>query len=177
MGGDPEAPAALRPAVAEPGILMDVRFIEVDQQMPVVLGTRQQIPELLDEGLPPPRVGPAEQLLGLLPRQPPAMEGGADCLAAAGAAERLLHPADQTPQGPAWRRVGPGYGRRRRGVLGGADDLTEAGLDLGATGGGRRCAGKPAPRGRVSCRGAATPSRSAGVGAYAPRPAWHSSPG
>src|SRR5215213_5010257 len=72
MGGDPEAPAALRPAVAEPGILMDVRFIEVDQQMPVVLGTRQQIPELLDEGLPPPRVGPAEQLLGLLPRQPQA---------------------------------------------------------------------------------------------------------
>src|SRR5215217_4153265 len=135
MGGDPEAPAALRPAVAEPGILMDVRFIEVDQQMPAVLGTRQQIPDLLDEGLPPPRGGPAEQLLGLLPRQPQTMEGGADRLAAAGAAERLAHPADQAPQGPAWRRVGPGYRRRRRGVLGGADDLTQAGLDLGAKGG------------------------------------------
>ena len=63
------------------------------------------------------------------------MEGGADRLAAADAAERLAPPADQAPQGPAWRRVSPGYRRRRRGVLGGADDLTEAGLDLGAKGG------------------------------------------
>ena len=135
MGGDPEAPAALRPAVAEPGILMDVRLVEVDQQMPVVLGTRQQAPDLLDEGLPASRVSPAEQLFGLLPRQPQATEGSADRLAAAGAAERLAHPADQAPQGPAWHRVGPGYRRRRRGVLGGADDLPEAGLDLGAKGG------------------------------------------
>jgi hypothetical protein len=135
MGGDPEAPATFRPTVAEPGILMDVRFIKVDQQMPIVLGTRQQIRDLLDEGLPPPRVGPAEQLFGLLPRQPQAMQGGADRLAAAGAAERLAHPTDQTPQGPAWRRVGPGYWRRRRGVLGGADDPAEAGLDLSAKGG------------------------------------------
>ncbi len=50
--GDPEAPAALRPAMTEPGILMDVRLVEIDQQMPVVLGARQQIPDLLDKGLP-----------------------------------------------------------------------------------------------------------------------------
>lgn len=67
MGGDPEAPATVRPTIAEPGILVNVRFIKVDQQMPIVLGTRQQIPELLDEGLSPLRVGPAEQLFGLLP--------------------------------------------------------------------------------------------------------------
>ena len=63
------------------------------------------------------------------------MQGGADRLAAAGAAECLAYPVDQTPQGPARRRVGPGYRRGRRGVLGGADDFTEAGLDLSATGG------------------------------------------
>src|SRR5918912_1229420 len=39
--GDPEAPATLRPAVAEIDILMDVRLIEIDQKMPVALCTRQ----------------------------------------------------------------------------------------------------------------------------------------
>jgi hypothetical protein len=39
--GDPEAPAALRPAVAEIGILVD--FVQVDQQMAVVPGTGQEI--------------------------------------------------------------------------------------------------------------------------------------
>ena len=61
--GDPEAPAALRPAVAEIGILVDVGFVQVDQQMAVVLGTGQQILDLLDKGLPALRIGPAEQLL------------------------------------------------------------------------------------------------------------------
>jgi hypothetical protein len=41
--GDPEAPAALRPAVAEIGILVDVGFVQVDQQMAVVPGTGQEI--------------------------------------------------------------------------------------------------------------------------------------
>src|SRR4051794_39229548 len=93
---NPEAPAALRPAIAEVGILMDVRFVQVDQQMAVVLGTGQDILDLLDKGLAARRVGPAEQLL--LPRQPQALQGGADRLAAAGPAKPLAHPANQTPQ-------------------------------------------------------------------------------
>src|SRR3954447_9168708 len=40
--GDPEAPAALRPAIAEIGILVDVRFVQVDQQMAVALGTGEE---------------------------------------------------------------------------------------------------------------------------------------
>src|SRR3954471_13417257 len=96
--GDPEAPAALRPAIAEVGILMDMGFVQVDQQMAVVLGRRQQILDLLDKGLPALRVGPAEQLFSLLPRQSQAMQGGADRLATAGPADPLAHPADQTAQ-------------------------------------------------------------------------------
>ena len=38
---NPEAPAALRPAIAEIGILMDVGFVQLDQQMVVVLGAGQ----------------------------------------------------------------------------------------------------------------------------------------
>src|SRR4051795_12830964 len=96
--GDPEALAALRPAIAEVGILMDVGFVQVDQPMAVVLGTGQQILDLLDKGPPALRISPAEQLFGLLPRQPQTMQGGADRLAAAGPAEPLAHPADQTAQ-------------------------------------------------------------------------------
>ena len=79
--------------------------------MAVVLGTGQQILDLLDKGLPALRVGPAEQLLGLLPGQSQAMQGGADRLPAAGPAEPLAYPADQTAQRPARRRIGTGYGR------------------------------------------------------------------
>ena len=126
---------------------MDVRLIEVDQPMSVLLGTGQQILRPRDERFPPLRVSPAEQLAGLLPRQLQPVQGAADRLAAAGPVERLLHPADQAPQGPARRRVGPGERRRRRGVLGGADDLAEAGLDLGAKG------GRPPVRRKVSASG------------------------
>ena len=35
---NPEAPAALRPAIAEVGILVDVGFVQVDQQMAVGTG-------------------------------------------------------------------------------------------------------------------------------------------
>ena len=90
---------------------MDVRFVQVDQQMAVVLGTGEEILDLLDKGLPALRVGAAEQLLGLLPRQPQAMQGGADRLPAAGPAEPLAHPANQTAQRPARRWIGSGYGR------------------------------------------------------------------
>jgi hypothetical protein len=76
--------------------------------MAVVLGPGQQILDLLDKGLPALRIDPAEQLFSLLPRQSQALQGGADRLATAGPAEPLAHPADQTAQGPARRRIGAG---------------------------------------------------------------------
>src|SRR3954447_25226114 len=96
--------------------------------MPIALSTGQNIPELLDKGLPPLRVSPAQQLLGFLPRQLAAMESRADRLAAAHQAEALPRPADQAAQGPARRGVGPfeGWGGRR--ALGGADHLAEFGF-------------------------------------------------
>ena len=110
-------------------------LVQVDQEAPVAPGVGQHVPELLDERLPPRRVGPAEQLLGLLPAQARAVQGGADRLAAAGPAEPLAHPGDQPLEGPAWRRPGTGYGRGGGGALGGADDLAEPGLDAGTKGG------------------------------------------
>src|SRR3954447_1779312 len=130
MRGHPEALTARRPAITEIGILVDVGLIEVDQPMSVVLGTGQQSLHLLDKGLSALRVSSAEQLAGLLPGQLQAVQGAADRLAAAAATKRLLHPADQTPQGPAWRRVSPGERRRRRDGLGDMDDLAKTGLDL-----------------------------------------------
>src|SRR3954447_7376998 len=66
--------------------------------MAVVLGTSQDILDPLDKGLPALRIGPAEQLFGLLPRQSQTMQGGADRLPAAGSAELLTDPANQTAQ-------------------------------------------------------------------------------
>ena len=176
MRADPEALAARRPAIAEAGILVDVRLIKVDQQMPVVLGALQQILRLREERLPPLRIGSAEQLAGLLPRQLQPVQGTADRLTAA--ATTKLSATQPTKRRKVQRGAGsaPASGRRR-GLLGGADDLAEPGLDLGQKGGGHRCAERSAPRGRACCRGAATPSRSAGGGGCAPPPAWRSSPG
>ena len=112
---------------------MDVGFVQIDQEMAVVLGTGEEILDLLDKGLPALRISPAEQLL--LPGHPQAMQGGADRLAAAGPAEPLAHPADQTPQGPARWRIGSGYRRSCGGSLGRTDCLAEACLDLRAKGG------------------------------------------
>ena len=114
---------------------MDVRFIQVDQKVPVALSLGQHALKLLDERLPPCRVGPAEQLLGLLPAQLQAMQGGADRLAAAGPAKPLAHPADQALERPAGGRVGTGYGRGGGGALGDADGRAKAVLDAGAKGG------------------------------------------
>src|SRR4051812_45801351 len=50
---------------------MDVRLVEKDHAMPIALSAGQHALELLDKGLPPLWVGPAEQLLGFLPRQLP----------------------------------------------------------------------------------------------------------
>ena len=74
--------------------------------MAIALSAGQNILELLDKGLPPLRVGPAQQLLGLLPRQLAAMQGFSDRLAAAPQPEALADPADQAAQGPAGRGVG-----------------------------------------------------------------------
>jgi hypothetical protein len=103
--------------------------------VPVALGLDQHTLQLLDERLPPRRVGPAEQLLGLLPAQPQAVQRGADGLAAAGLAEPLAYPDDQALERPAgcWR--GAGYGRGGGGALRLADDLAEAGFDAGTKGG------------------------------------------
>src|SRR3982750_270017 len=59
--------------------------------MPIALSAGQNIPERLDKGLPLLRIGPAEQLLGRLPRQLAAVQGCADCLATAKAAEALTY--------------------------------------------------------------------------------------
>src|SRR5947209_6129957 len=100
--------------------------------MPIASGAVQHAPELLDKGLPPLRVGPAQQLLGLLPRQLAAVESRADRLATAPQPEALAHPADQAAQRPARGWIGPGSGRRRGRALGGADHLAECGCAVWA---------------------------------------------
>src|SRR4051794_41976064 len=94
--------------------------------MPIALGAGQTILELLDERLSPLRVSPAQQLLGLLPRQLAAGQSSPDRLATAHEPEALADPPDQTAQRPAWRRIPPGPGRRRGPAPGGADPLTKA---------------------------------------------------
>src|SRR5215207_1808117 len=93
-GRDPETLPALGPAVAEIRVLVDVGLVYVDQQMPIVLGAVQQALELLDKGLPPLRIGPAQQLLGFLPRQLEAVQSSPDRLATAPQPEPLADPAD-----------------------------------------------------------------------------------
>src|SRR4051794_41780289 len=95
--------------------------------------------------MPALRIGPAEQLFGLLPRQPQAMQGGADRLAAAGPTELLTDPANQAAQRPARRWIGSGYRRGCGGGLGGA--WPKAGASSGARGGGPPGAARAAPPG------------------------------
>src|SRR5215210_3921651 len=96
--------------------------------MPVALSAGQNILELLNERLSPLRIGPSQQLLGLLPRQLEAVQGRADRLATAHQAEALADPADQAAQRPARRRIGPFSQWRRGRALGGADRLAEFGF-------------------------------------------------
>jgi hypothetical protein len=63
------------------------------------------------------------------------VQGGADGLAAAEAAEPLPHEADQPSQRPAWLRVGPGEGWAGRDLLGRSDLCAEPGRDDRAKGG------------------------------------------
>ena len=135
--------AALAPAMAEVDILVDVRLIEVDQLVPVMLGAVQQGAELFDEGVPPFGVGAAKQharklargLPGLLPRQAQPVQGRADGFTAAQAAKPRLHEADQPLQRPAGFRVGAGDGWAGRVLLGCADLCAEGGCDVRAKGG------------------------------------------
>src|SRR3954464_10168122 len=100
--------------------------------MPIALGALQHALELLDERLPPLWVGPAQQLLGLLPRQLAAVQDRADRLATAPQPKALADPADQAVQRPARGWISPfeGWGGRR--ALGGADHLAELGFALWA---------------------------------------------
>jgi hypothetical protein len=100
--------------------------------MLVALSAGQHALERLDKGLPLLRVGSAEQLLGFRPRQLAAVQGRSDRLATAPQPKALAHPADQAAQGPAWRGIGPGSGRRRGRTLGGADRLAAFGFALRA---------------------------------------------
>src|SRR4051812_47776622 len=100
--------------------------------MLVALGALQHALELFDKGLPPLRVGPAQQLLGFLPRQLEAMESRTDRLATAHQPEPLPHPADQAAQRPARRGIGPFYRWGGRRALGGAARLAEFGFALRA---------------------------------------------
>ena len=127
------APEVMRtPAVAEVDILVDVRFIEVDQMVAVALGAVQQGTQLLDEGCPPSWIGTAKQLAGLLPRQAKPVQGGADGFAAARLGKPRLHKANQPLERPAGLRVGSGYGWAGGPLLGRADFLAKSCLDAGA---------------------------------------------
>src|SRR3954465_15201971 len=130
---------------------MEVRLVHIDQEMPIALGAVEPPRDLPDKGRPPLGVGPAEQRLGLLPRQlasttacfhdsllprqREAVQGCADRLAAAAAAEALAHRQPQPLQGPPWCRVGPlsGWGGGR--TLGGADGVSKRRRNLSAKGG------------------------------------------
>src|SRR3954467_14896363 len=96
--------------------------------MLVALSPGQNILELLDERLPSLWVGPAEQLLGFLPRQLAAVQGRADRLAAPHQTEALAHPTNEAAQRPAWRWIRPFYGAGGRRALGRADHLAELGF-------------------------------------------------
>src|SRR5215212_3683364 len=93
----------------------------------VELGAVQHALELLDERLPLRRVGPAQQLLGFLPRQLAAVQSSPDRLATAHSAEALAGPADQAAQRPARGWIRPFYGAGGRRALGRADHLAEFG--------------------------------------------------
>src|SRR5215218_7929727 len=116
------------PTVPEIRAMVDERVIDVDHEMPIALGALQHALELLDERLPPLRVGPAQQLLGFLPRQLEAVQGRTDRLPTAHQPEPRADPANEAAQRPARRGVGPFYGWGGRRALGRADCLAEFGF-------------------------------------------------
>src|SRR5690348_9402483 len=109
---------------------MDMCLIEIDHVMALIARTIQQRADLADESLPFLRLGAAEQLVGLLPRQLEPVQRAADGLAAAAAAELRLHKANQTPQRPTRLYRGSGDGRTGRLTLCGADLLAKRGGNI-----------------------------------------------
>src|SRR4029079_13859081 len=101
----------------------------------------QNILERLEERLSPLRIGPAQQLLGFLPRQLAAMQGFSDRLAAAPQPIPRADPASEAAQRPARRGISANEGRRGGRALGGADHLAKFGFARWAKRG-RRAAGR-----------------------------------
>jgi hypothetical protein len=116
--------------------------------MPIALSAGQNILELLEERLSPLRIGPAQQLLGFLPRQLAAMQNSPDRLATAPQPIPRADPANEAAQRPARRRISANEGRRGGRALGGADRLAEFGFALWAKRGRR-----PPVRRNVSASG------------------------
>src|SRR3954465_8674195 len=94
-------------------VVVEVRLIHVDPEMPIALSAGQNILELLDERLSPLRIGSSQQLLGFFPRQLEAVQGRADRLATAPQPEALAHPANEAAQRPARRWISAHDGRQR----------------------------------------------------------------
>jgi hypothetical protein len=95
----------------------------------------QQRADLGNESLALLRVGAAQQLVGLLPRQLEPVQRAADGFAAEAAAKLRLYEVNQTPQRPTWLYRGSGDGRTGRLVLRGANLLAKRGSDIGTKGG------------------------------------------
>ena len=130
-----EGGAAHAPAVAGIHLLMDMGLIEIDQLVPIPLRAVEQRAEVLDEPYPLRGIGTSQQLAGFLPGQFEPVQGRADGLAAQQAIEAVLHERNETLERPAGRRISPGYGRRGRGLLGGADRLVKRRCDPWTKGG------------------------------------------
>ena len=114
---------------------MNVSLIKIDREVVVALGAGQQVLEAVEESLALLRIRAAEQLFGLLPRQPEAVQGRPDGLATDAEAEALAHERHQALEGEAGSRIGAVYGRRGRRTLGRAHDLTVTGGGSGTKGG------------------------------------------
>src|SRR3569623_150534 len=114
---------------------MDVRFIAIDQRMPLIPRAIQERADLPDEAFAPLGISASEQLLGFLPRQVQSPKGAADGLTAVAASEPLASERDQTSECPAWFRIGPGYGWCGCGLPGGMDVVAKRVFDLRAKGG------------------------------------------
>src|SRR5690242_2643839 len=123
------------PCVYGPQTRVDVRLIEIDHVMTLIACTVQQRADLGDESLPLLRIGAAEQLVGLLPRQLEPVQRAADGLAAEAAAKLLLHKADQAPQRPARLYIGASDGRTGRLTFCGTNLLAQRGSNLRTKGG------------------------------------------
>jgi hypothetical protein len=96
------------PTMAEIDILMDVRFIEIDQGMLLIASAIQCSTDLLDEAFALLWIRASEQFLGLFPRQIQPPQGGADGFTAIAACEPIAHQGNQTSECPTRLRIGLG---------------------------------------------------------------------